>query len=103
MLVSVEAIIRAAVERGELDDVPYKGQPLPPDDDKGVHPEDRMAFRVLARAGMVPPEVSAMKALAELRTTMALTDEPAEARRLGKEIAEKEAVLRMRMERNARR
>ncbi len=101
MSVSVEAIIRAAVERGELDDVPYKGQPLPLDDDKGVHPEDRMAFRVLKRAGMVPPEVAAMKELAELRTTMAQTDDPAERKRLGTEIAGKEAVLRLRMERNA--
>jgi len=103
MSVSVEAIIRAAVERGELDDHPYKGQPLPLDDDSGVHPEDRLAFRVLRNAGMVPPEVAAMREIADLRAVRAETEDPHEQRRIGTEIAQKDAVLRLKMERNARR
>jgi len=103
MSVSVEAIIRAAVQRGELDDLPYKGQPLPLEDDRGVHPEDRLTFKVLKNAGMVPPEVAAMQELAKLRKERSATDDPEERRRIGVEIAQKDAVLRLKMERNARR
>jgi len=103
MSVSAEAIIRAAMERGELDDLPYKGERIPLDEDQGVHPEDRMAFKVLKNANMVPPEVAAMRGLSELRGLLAATEDPEERRRLGIEIAQKDAVLRIKMERNARR
>ena len=103
MSVSVEAIIRAAVEKGELDDLPYKGERLPLDDDRGVHPEDRLAFKVLKNANMVPAEVGAMQGIAELKERLKATTDPDERKRLSVEIAQKDSVLRMRMERNARR
>ena len=103
MSVSAEAIIRAAMERGELDDLPYKGERIPLDDDQGVHPEDRMAFKVLKNANMVPPEVAAMRDISTLREQLAATEDPEERRRLGIEIAQKDAVLRLKRERNARR
>lgn len=103
MSVSAEAIIRAALERGELDDLPYKGERIPLDEDQGVHPEDRMAFRVLKNANMVPPEVAAMRDLSALRELLATTEDAEERRRLGVEITQKDAILRLKMERNARR
>ena len=80
-----------------------KGERIPLDDDQGVHPEDRMAFRVFKNANMVPPEVEAMRDLSILREQLAGTEDPEERRRLGIEIAQKDAVLRLKMERNARR
>jgi hypothetical protein len=103
MSVSVEAIIRAAVLRGELDDLPYKGERIPLEDDRGVHPEDRLTYKVLKNAGMVPPEVAAMQELAKLRALLAATEDPEEQRLIRVEIAQKDAVLRLKMERNARR
>jgi hypothetical protein len=103
MSVSAEAIIRAALERGELDDLPYKGERIPLDEDQGVHPEDRLAFKVLKNANMVPPEVAAMRDISALREQLAATADPEERRRIGVEIAQKDAVLRLKMERNARR
>ena len=103
MSVSADAIIRAAMERGELDNLPFKGERIPMDDDYGVHPEDRMAFRVLKNADMVPPEVEAMRVVGELRASLSDTSDPEERRRIGIEIAQKESVLRIKMERNARR
>ena len=103
MSVSAEAIIRAALERGELEDLPYKGERIPLDEDRGVHPEDRLAFKVLKNANMVPPEVSAMRELSDLRERLAATPDPEQRRRLGIEIAQKDAMLRIKMERNARR
>jgi len=103
MSVSAEAIIRAALDRGELDDLPYKGERIPLDEDQGVHPEDRLAFKVLKNANMVPPEVAAMRDLSELRELLAAATDPEERRRLGIEIAQKDAMLRLKMERNTRR
>ena len=103
MSVSAEEIIRAAVQRGELDDLPYKGEPIPLDDDRGIHPEDRLSYKVLKNAGMVPPEVAAMQDLEKLRALLAATEDPEEQRRIRVEIAQKDAVLRLKMERNARR
>jgi len=103
MSVSVEAIIRAAAHRGELDDLPYKGERIPLDDDRGIHPEDRLSYKVLKNAGMVPPEVAAMRELSDLREVMAATEDQEERRRIGVEIAQKDAVLRLKMERNAKR
>ncbi len=103
MSVSAEAIIRAAVQRGELDDLPYKGERIPLDDDRGIHPEDRLSYKVLKNAGMVPPEVAAMQDLEKLRALLAATEDPEEQRRIRVEIAQKDAVLQLNMERNARR
>jgi hypothetical protein len=57
----VESRIRDAQARGEFDDLPGAGQPLP-DDDLASVPEDlRVAFRILKNAGCVPPEIEALR------------------------------------------
>ena len=48
---------REAIAAGELDDLPGAGKPLVLDDDSGVPPELRAAYRVLRNAGLVPEEV----------------------------------------------
>ena len=53
----VEARIERAIERGELDDLPGQGSPLPLDDDACVAPELRLAYRILKNAGFVPEEI----------------------------------------------
>lgn len=52
----IEQRIREAAERGEFDDLPGAGQPLPLDDDLLVPEEVRVAHRILKNAGYVPPE-----------------------------------------------
>ena len=103
MSLSVEAIIQAAVQRGELDDLPYRGQRLPLDDDSGTHPEDRMSHRVLRNAGMVPAEVATMREIAQLRQALTETTDAAEKKRIGIQAAQKESAFRIRIEHNARR
>jgi hypothetical protein len=61
-----EQKIAAAVSRGELDDLPGQGQPLPLDDDPLVPEDLRVAYRILKNAGYVPPEVEALNAVAQL-------------------------------------
>jgi hypothetical protein len=56
----VERLIREAMEEGAFDDLPYRGQRLPVDDD--VAAGDRaLAFRMLRNAGMAPPWIEADK------------------------------------------
>lgn len=54
----VEQRLAEAAARGEFDDLPGAGKPLPPEpDDALVPPELRMAYKILKNAGYVPEEV----------------------------------------------
>jgi hypothetical protein len=53
----VERRIRAAIARGEFDDLPGAGRPLALDDDPLVPQELRVAYRLLKNAGVVPSEL----------------------------------------------
>lgn len=52
-----DAHIEAAAKRGEFDDLPGAGKPLPPDDAQQVPAELRAGYRLLKNAGFVPPEI----------------------------------------------
>jgi hypothetical protein len=65
-----EKKIIAAIERGELSDLPGQGEPLPLDDDALVPEELRMAYRVLRNAGFVPPEVETLRAIGDLERSI---------------------------------
>jgi DnaJ homologue, subfamily C, member 28, conserved domain len=55
-----ERLIREAMERGEFDDLPYKGERLPMDDDTYAG-DNALAFQVLRNAGAAPPWIEADK------------------------------------------
>ncbi len=59
----IENRIRDAQSRGEFDDLPGAGRPLPDEDLAGVPEEMRVAVRVLKNAGCVPAEVEALRDL----------------------------------------
>ena len=61
-----ESRIRAAIAGGELDELPGKGKPLPPDDMSRVPAELRMGYRVLRNANCLPPELEARTEIARL-------------------------------------
>ena len=58
--------IAEAVSRGELDDLPGAGKPLPLDDDALIPEDLRVAYRILRNAGFVPPEVHQFQQIAAL-------------------------------------
>jgi hypothetical protein len=62
----VERRIAAAIDRGELDDLPGRGLPLDLDGDALVPLELRAAYRLLRNAGFVPPEVECLREIGEL-------------------------------------
>ena len=77
-----EARLQEAVERGELDDNPLAGKPLVLDDDVGVAPELRAAYRILKNAGYVPEELELRKSVLRLGDLIAACADEGERREL---------------------
>jgi hypothetical protein len=76
-----EARIEEAIEAGAFDALPGAGRPLDLDDDRLVPEELRAAYRVLKRAGFVPPEIEARKEISSLVSLIAALDDGPERRR----------------------
>ena len=70
-----ETRIEEAIEAGAFDDLPGAGRPLELDDERFVPEEVRAAYRILKRAGYVPPEVEARKEIAGLTTLIRMLDD----------------------------
>jgi len=66
----VERQIREAMDEGAFEDLPYRGAPLPLEDDSASG-ERALGFRVLRNAGMAPPWIEADK---EVRALLADRD-----------------------------
>ena len=61
-----EQRIREAVERGDFEDLPGRGEPLALEDDGLVPEELRAGYRLLKNAGFVPPELEQVRELREV-------------------------------------
>lgn len=46
--------IKAAIDRGDLDNLPGQGRPLKLDDDSAIPPELRVSYRILKNSGHLP-------------------------------------------------
>ena len=90
----VEQHIRAAQEKGELSNLPGEGVPLKLDDDRGVPPELRTAYRLLKNSGFLPPELEIRREALELSDLLRQLD-PAE--RHASELNKKLALLEMKL------
>ena len=77
-----ERKIRAALEAGELDNLPGSGKPLSMEDDSWVPEDLRMAYRVLKNAGCLPPELELRKEILSLRNLVETLDDDKERLRL---------------------
>ena len=91
----VEERIREAQQRGDFDDLPGAGKPLPPDDAEMVPQELRMAFKVLRNAGYPPPELVKGKELLALQARVHEARE-GERERLARRISYLTATLGLR-------
>jgi hypothetical protein len=65
-----ERKIKEAIEEGEFDDLPLKGQPLT-DHLEHVPEEHRSAFRILKNANVLPEEVQLKREMQEIREALA--------------------------------
>lgn len=66
-----EERIKAAMERGEFENLRGRGKPLVLDDDSQIPPELRMAYKILKNSGHAPPEVEEQKEILSMRRLLA--------------------------------
>ena len=77
-----EQKILLAIRRGELDDLPGQGRPIPREDLSGVPEELRMGYKILKNAGILPEELELNRQLASLKDLIACCNDPKEKDRL---------------------
>src|ERR671924_2303072 len=94
-----ESKIRAAMARGEFDNLPGRGKPLPLEDLSRVPPDLRMGFKLLCNAGCLPPELEARKEVARLGALVATAGDRREQARLCSPRAAAEVRYRPLLER----
>jgi hypothetical protein len=94
--------IQAAIARGEFDDLPGKGKPLPRDELARVPADLRMGLRILRNADCVPPELEARKESARLGALIATAGTEEERTRLCRLRADAELRYRILAERRRR-
>jgi hypothetical protein len=88
-----ERLIREAMERGEFEDLPFRGKRIPLDDDTYAG-GDALAYHVLKNAGVAPPWIEADK---EARRLLEARDRLlAAAPRAGTEMARERARVELR-------
>jgi hypothetical protein len=95
----VEEMIRAAMERGEFDNLPGKGKPLDLDAYFALPEEERVALQMLKDAGFVPAEVQLLRDINELRQALGAAAGEADRARLQKALEEKTLAFNVTMDR----
>ncbi|MCO4769844.1 MAG: DUF1992 domain-containing protein [Deltaproteobacteria bacterium] len=103
MSLHVDRMIEAAIKKGEMDNLPFKGEPIPIEDDSHIHPELRMVMRILKNAGIAPPLVEEMKRIRALEIELSGTVGEAERAELAARIGRERSVVKMKLEKIANR
>ena len=97
-----ESKIRAAIARGEFDDLPGSGKPLQLEDLSRVPAELRMGYKLLRNAGCLPPELEVRKEAARLGALLDATGDANERARLSRLRAEARLRYQLLIERRRR-
>jgi hypothetical protein len=97
-----ESKIRAAIRRGDFDDLAGRGKPLPVEDLSRVPAELRMAFKLMRDSGCLPPELEARKEVARLGSLIAASGDAEERARLSRLRSDAELRYRVLVERRRR-
>lgn len=93
-----ERRILEAMERGEFDNNPFAGKPLPPDGLDNVSPELRMAIKIMRNAGVLPEEFTLRKEISSLNELLAICASDEEKIALRVKLNEKQLRYNMIME-----
>jgi hypothetical protein len=92
--------LRASEASGELKAAPSYGRPMATTEGWDQTPDEfRLPFKILKDAGVLPPEVEAMREITALQQALAATQDAAEQRALQQRLAEKRQHLALRLER----
>ena len=97
-----EQRIREALQRGELDNLPLQGQPLPREDSSDVPEELRMAYKVLKNAGYLPEGLELHREIVTLRELLDSCSDPEETAATRRKLSLRQLQLDLLMEKNGR-
>jgi len=84
-----EEKIQEAARRGDFDNLPGAGKPLPPDEMDNVPEELRVGYKLLKNAGLLPEELQLRKEMVTLGDLLAVCKDDAERTRLQRELTTK--------------
>lgn len=94
-----EKRIREAMERGDFDNLPGTGKPLPKDELDNIAPELRMAYKIMKNAGILPEEAELRKEIHSLHGLInACLDDDEQLKGLVKKLNAKRLRYSMLME-----
>jgi hypothetical protein len=82
----VEQRIKEAMEKGEFDNLPGKGKPLPLEDDSHVPEDLRLAYKLLKNADCLPPELLEKKEILQMEDMLTTLPDERERYKLIKKI-----------------
>ena len=89
-----ETKIKAAVDKGELENLPGQGKPLELDDTSHIPAELRVAYRILKNAGYLPPELEQRNKIRSLELLLSRIEDGCEKTRLITRLSLLKASLR---------
>ena len=81
-----EQKITEAIESGELDNLPGRGQPLSLEDEGLVPEELRAAYRLLKNAGFLPPQLNLYREITNVEALLAQSESAEERTVLNKRL-----------------
>ena len=82
-----EEQIKAALNRGDLDDLPGVGRPLKLEDDSAVPEELRAAYRLLKNAGCMPAEFTMRNEILQLEGLLMQVETDTESESLRRRLS----------------
>lgn len=97
-----EQRIQEAIQRGDLDNLSLRGQPLPREDFTAVPEELRMAYKVLKNAGYLPEEVQLQQELLSLHNLLDACMDAMEEQTVRRRLSLRQLHLDLLMEKKGR-
>ena len=98
-----ERRIQEAIKKGELDNLPLSGKPLPDDGLENIPTELRMAYKILKNAGLIPEELELKKTISSLNDLIKNCIDETEKTGLQKKLNEKQLRFNLLMEKRLNR
>lgn len=86
------------MERGEFDNNPFAGRPLPNDGLDNVSPELRMAVKIMRNAGIIPEEISLRREISSINELLRICASDEEKVALRARLNEKQLRYNMLVE-----
>lgn len=96
----IEEKIREAMDAGEFDNLPGKGQPIDLEAYFATPPDLRLGYSVLKSAGCLPEEVALLKEIEELKAKLDNCSRANEQERLEEEVKSRTLKLNLLLDSN---